>query len=226
MLRVATYNTHDCIGTDGKYSPERIAEVILEIHADIVALQEITLDHAGDLVNHLEKTTGMLTVDGTIFARGVGRYGNVLLSRYDIREERLHDLSFSGCEPRGVIDTVLMIDGYALRVLATHLGLTTPERTDQLRRLSDLLASDQHPSVLLGDFNVWLTRRPFEDLRKLGFMDTGVRTFPTWFFPMLPLDRIFVRHPGVIRCCLRHDSPNSRIASDHFPLVVDMEIAE
>jgi hypothetical protein len=26
-------------------------------------------------------------VDGTIFGRGVGRYGNVLLSRYGIREQ-------------------------------------------------------------------------------------------------------------------------------------------
>lgn len=120
MLRVATYNTHDCIGRDGKYSPERIADVILEIRADVVALQEITLDHAGDLVNHLEKTTGMLTVDGTIFAGGVGRYGNVLLSRYGIREQRLHDLSFSGCEPRGVIETCC----YRLRSCRFELCLT------------------------------------------------------------------------------------------------------
>lgn len=223
---MATYNTHDCIGRDGEYSPERIADVILEMQVDVVALQEITLDHAGDLAAHLEKTTGMLIVDGTIFGRGVGRYGNVLLSRYGIREQRLHDLSYSGREPRGVIDTVLVIDGNPLRVLATHLGLTTTERTVQFRWLASLLSDDTRPAVLLGDFNVWLSSRPFVELRNLGFIHTGIRTFPTWLFPMLPLDRILVRHPAVIQCCSRHDSPNSRIASDHFPLVVDMEIAE
>jgi endonuclease/exonuclease/phosphatase family metal-dependent hydrolase len=225
-LRVATYNTHDCIGRDGNYAPERIADVILEMRVDVVALQEITLDHAGDLAAQLEKTTGMLTVDGTIFGRGVGRYGNVLLTRYSILEQVLHDLSYPGCEPRGVIDTVLVIDGNPLRVLATHLGLTTPERGVQLRRLADLLFDDQHPTVLLGDFNVWLTRRPFVELRNLGFTYTEIRTFPTWPFPVLPLDRIFVRAPAVIRSCSRHDSPKSWIASDHFPVVADMEIAE
>lgn len=222
---MATYNTHDCIGRDGKYSAERIADVILEMRVDVVALQEITLDHAGSLAALLEKTTGMLTVDGTIFGRGVGRYGNVLLSRYDIREQILHDLSYPGCEPRGAIDTVLLIDGNPLRVLATHLGLTTPERSDQLRRLADLLRDDLHPTVLLGDFNVWFSRRPFVELRNLGFLYTDIRTFPTWLFPMLPLDRIFVRAPAVIKSCSRHDSPNSWIASDHFPVVADMEIA-
>jgi endonuclease/exonuclease/phosphatase family metal-dependent hydrolase len=107
-LRVATYNTHVCIGRDGKYSPARIADVILEMRVDVIALQQITLDHAGDLVAHLEKTTGMFTLDGTIFGRDVGRYGNVLLSRYAIREQMLHDLSYPECEPRGVIDTVLV----------------------------------------------------------------------------------------------------------------------
>ena len=35
MLRVATYNIHDCIGRDGKYSPERIADVILEMRVGL-----------------------------------------------------------------------------------------------------------------------------------------------------------------------------------------------
>jgi endonuclease/exonuclease/phosphatase family metal-dependent hydrolase len=194
------------------------------MQVDIVALQEITLDHPGELVNQLEKSTGMFAVDGTIFDRGVGRYGNVLLSRYGVLEQRLHDLSYYGSEPRGVIDTVLVIDGNPLRVLATHLGLTSPERIDQIRRLADLLSDDLHPTVLLGDFNVWLIMRPFAELRNLGFMYTGIRTFPTWPFPVLALDRIFVRAPVVIKTCSRHRSPNSSIASDHYPVVADMQI--
>ena len=208
------------------YSPKRVADVILEMQVDVVALQEITLDYPGKLVNQLEQTTGMLAVDGTIFDRGVGRYGNVLLSRYGVLEQRLHDLSCSGSEPRGVIDTVLLIDGHPLRVLATHLGLTSPERIDQIRRLAGLISDDLRPTVLLGDFNVWFIMRPFAELRNLGFMYTGIRTFPTWPFPVLALDRIFVRAPVVIKRCSRHHSPNSSIASDHFPVVADMEITK
>jgi endonuclease/exonuclease/phosphatase family metal-dependent hydrolase len=37
-LTVATYNIHDAVGGDGKFSPERIVAVLAEIDADIVAL--------------------------------------------------------------------------------------------------------------------------------------------------------------------------------------------
>jgi endonuclease/exonuclease/phosphatase family metal-dependent hydrolase len=41
-LRVATYNVHECVGRDGRHDPERVARVIDELDADIVALQEFT----------------------------------------------------------------------------------------------------------------------------------------------------------------------------------------
>ncbi len=39
-LSVATYNVHACVGTDGRYDPDRVAAVIAELDADIVAVQE------------------------------------------------------------------------------------------------------------------------------------------------------------------------------------------
>src|SRR6201986_4837558 len=39
--RIMTYNIHRCVGTDGKLSPARIADVIATCEADIVALQEV-----------------------------------------------------------------------------------------------------------------------------------------------------------------------------------------
>ena len=41
-LRVATYNVHACVGTDGRHDPDRVASVITELDADIVALQEFS----------------------------------------------------------------------------------------------------------------------------------------------------------------------------------------
>ena len=41
QIRVATYNVHKCRGLDGRTRPERIAHVISQLDADIVALQEI-----------------------------------------------------------------------------------------------------------------------------------------------------------------------------------------
>ena len=41
LLRVATYNVHRCRGLDGRTRPERIAEVLEGISADVIALQEV-----------------------------------------------------------------------------------------------------------------------------------------------------------------------------------------
>ena len=40
-LRVATYNIHRCRGLDRRTIPSRIADVLAEIDADVVALQEV-----------------------------------------------------------------------------------------------------------------------------------------------------------------------------------------
>ena len=40
-FRVVTYNVHKCRGLDRRVRPARIAEVLREINADIIALQEV-----------------------------------------------------------------------------------------------------------------------------------------------------------------------------------------
>ncbi|MGD8906982.1 MAG: hypothetical protein PVG58_08825, partial [Gammaproteobacteria bacterium] len=40
-LRVATWNVHSCIGTDGRHSPDRVRRLTRSMEADIVALQEV-----------------------------------------------------------------------------------------------------------------------------------------------------------------------------------------
>ncbi len=224
MFRVATYNAHDCIGRDGVYSPARIAQIVVAMDADIVALQEITLDHAGDVVASLESITGMQAIDGTLFERGLGRYGNLLLTRHPVARQDLHDLSFPDREPRGVLDAVLDIGHRPCRVLATHLGLRWQERREQIGRVATLLAGDTAPTVLMGDFNVWFGSNAFEPLIDAGFLQRAVRSYPTWGRPLLALDRVFVRSPLLARRYWRFDAAPAAIASDHFPLVVDVDI--
>src|SRR4051812_1207884 len=40
-IRIATYNIHRCRGMDRRVSPERIVEVLRDIDADVIALQEV-----------------------------------------------------------------------------------------------------------------------------------------------------------------------------------------
>src|SRR5687768_18236238 len=53
-LRVTTYNIHKCRGLDRRVRPMRIAEVLKEIDADVVALQEVVgMDHTSHELNQV-----------------------------------------------------------------------------------------------------------------------------------------------------------------------------
>lgn len=45
-IRIATYNIHKCVGIDRRISVERIARVVRELDADIVALQEVVIERS------------------------------------------------------------------------------------------------------------------------------------------------------------------------------------
>jgi endonuclease/exonuclease/phosphatase family metal-dependent hydrolase len=223
-MRVATYNVHDCIGRDGRYDPERIAALMVEFDADLIALQEVTQDDAGELVELFESTTAMQALDGSLFERGLGRYGNLILARDPVVESRLHDLSCAGREPRACIDLLLDLGGLALRLIATHLGLRSRERLAQLARLADLAAATGEACLLMGDFNLWWHRRALRPLAEQGFVEQPVRSFPTRPGPLVALDRILARPPVTIERCWRYDNPRSRLASDHFPVLADLRL--
>lgn len=223
MLRVATFNVHDCIGRDGRHDVHRTAAVLAELEADVLALQEVTVDDAGQLAQVFAATTAMQVIDGSLFGRGAGRYGNLLLTRYPVREMRLHDLSVAGREPRGFIQADLDCGGSKLTVFATHLGLGWRERRVQVCRLAQLTSDVRGPCVILGDLNSWMGAWGFRPLRPAGFAGPAIRSFPTWPGPLLALDRILVRPPATIKRCWRHDGGMARMASDHFPVVADIQ---
>lgn len=225
-MRIATYNVHDCVGRDGRFDPSRIAAVLAELDADLIALQEVTLDHAGDLIGQFEAATGMQAHDGSLFDRGVGRYGNVALTRYPVVASRLHDLAYPGREPRGLLELQLLAGDSPFRVGVTHLGLNPRERRHQLRQVVGMFDGEAGGAVLLGDFNVWWPTRAPAGLTVRGFTGNPVRSFPSWPVPVVALDRVFARAPLRIRRSWRHVSPVARIASDHYPVVADIDLSE
>ena len=221
MLRVATYNVHDCVGRDQRFDPARIAGILTDIDADLIALQEVTQDLGGDLLRQFESATGLSAIDGSLFERGVGRYGNLLLTRLRPLRTRLHDLSQGDREPRGAVEVLLEHAGERLGVFATHLGLRRRERAEQLALLARRIGNTPAAAMLLGDLNLWSGVAMPASLAAMGFRQRFVRSFPTWPAPVAALDRILVRQPLVISACWRHESAPAPVASDHFPLVAE-----
>ena len=225
-MRIATYNIHDCIGRDRKYNPKRIIGVFAEIEADLIAVQEVILDHDGELVERLEQETEMFAVDGTLFDRGIGRYGNLILVKQALSRSTIHDLSVPGRERRGCVEITL--DGGTipdLTVFATHLGLRRGERRHQVAELTAMAGTVNTPMVMLGDFNCWHTWPVLKPLTRLGFHQCSVRSFPAWPWPVVALDRILVSAGIHVDRCWTHRTALSRAASDHLPVIAEIHPA-
>lgn len=221
-VKVVSYNVHLAIGRDGRYLPERILEVLQEIDADVVALQEAQLGAGGfDLLAFLADACGYEAIAGpTLQHPKHGAYGNALLVRHPVRTVRRIDLSVPRREPRGALDAELDCDDRPLRVIATHLGLLPKERRTQIKRLLRAFEEDESmTTVLLGDLNEWfLWGRPLRWLQTYFKETPAPATFPSGR-PLFALDRIWVRPRWLLREVHVHRTPLSRVASDHLPLV-------
>ena len=228
---VASYNIHQCLGTDGRRDPGRISRVILELDAQVIGLQEVNSKSGGGSeeaqMDYLAQATGLKAVLGPTMRRGDSHYGNVLLSSYPIAEIRHLDLSVPGREPRGAIDARLDIQGQAVRVIVTHLGLTASERRHQVARLKHVLGEErEQPLILLGDTNEWFPlSRAIRILQRCLGETPAKPTFPAWF-PLLALDRIWVRPRGALEAVRVNKSPLARTASDHLPLKVTVALGQ
>jgi endonuclease/exonuclease/phosphatase family metal-dependent hydrolase len=224
-IKLATYNIHACIGTDGCFDPDRIVKVLLQMDADVVALQEVEHHRVGnlDLLEYLAAQTGLKAIAGPTLLRDSRHYGNALLTRLPVISLKQIDLSMPGREARGALDVIFDFDGQRLQVIATHLGLNPHERRRQVRQLLSILAaSPADVSVLMGDLNEWfLWGRILRWLRSHFSETPHIATFPS-AWPILALDRIWGNPRGVLDKIASHRSPLARVASDHLPLTVQL----
>ena len=218
---IATWNVHGGVGTDRRYHPARIAQVVDEMRADIVALQEVgSRASAENLLAVLVRETGFHAVDGWTLKRNGSDFGNAVLSRFPIVDTSRLDLTCPGCEPRGAVDVVIGVPEGPLRVIATHLGLRPRERRDQVKRLLAALEREKPlPTVLTGDVNEWyLWGRPLRWLHRHFKQTPAPATFPAWR-PVFALDRLWTEPARLLAGLRVHATPLSRTASDHLPLV-------
>src|SRR5438034_8896172 len=87
-IRIVTYNIHKCRGLDRRVSPARIVEVLREVDADVIALQEV-LSIQGevsedDQAHFIAREMGMDYRLGENRRLHGGAYGNVVLSRLPV----------------------------------------------------------------------------------------------------------------------------------------------
>jgi endonuclease/exonuclease/phosphatase family metal-dependent hydrolase len=222
LLRVATYNIHRARGLDGQVSLRRIAEVLQQVDADVVGVQEIYETQAQNLGRDL----GMQHVTGVTVRCSDGAYGNAILTRLPLQGMATFDLSVHTREARGGIRVDLGFSQQTVHIFNVHLGLRRHERSEQVKRLVErhILWDDRTgPRIVIGDLNEWFPGRVGRALRRELTSLRRRRTHPA-FLPLWALDRIYWDH-GVRGESLRvHRTRLSRVASDHLPLVASLRI--
>ena len=233
-VRVATYNIHRSRGLDRRTRPDRIAQVLAAIAPDVVALQEVIgpgpsgADHAAEIGAALGM--GGIMAPTREFRRH--QFGNLVLSRFPIREHTEIDLSWKTCEPRNTQRVAIDLgEGRILQVYNVHLGTALLERRHQAPRLASWIHDRRvpGPKIVLGDFNEW-GRGLVADVLAARLQSVDLfastkrrRTYPG-FFPILHLDHIYFEGEIEVR---RVELPRTRlslIASDHLPLVADIRV--
>ena len=226
-IRIATWNMHSGVGIDGRFAPQRTARVIAELGADIVALQEFGSHRTGfDMRAHLEDATGWPALVMATCTDRYGEFGNAILTRLPVVSSVCRPLDVGRREPRNAIDVIVDCGGAHLRVIATHLGLRRHERRAQNAYLHDLVTrGEMRPVVLLGDFNMWRTRGGgLAGFPSGSHRVHAPRTFPAPF-PIAALDRILVSPMSACIDLHAHRSRAARVASDHLPLVAEIEMS-
>jgi endonuclease/exonuclease/phosphatase family metal-dependent hydrolase len=228
-LRLVSWNVHGCVGVDRRFDPGRVTRALGALGPDVALLQEVgdvrgvhpPIDQAREIAGAL----GLGCAVGITLSHGPFGYGNATLSRFPVLDSDVYDLSVRGREPRVCLRVVVGSETVRLTTLNVHLGLGPSERRRQLRFLLDgPLDGERGPLAIGGDFNDF---PPGPVSRTLGrfMLDAGAqkgRTFPSWR-PLLRLDRMYVSGLRVDRAC-PDGSALSRVASDHLPLVVDVEV--
>ena len=221
-LRIASYNIRKAIGLDRKRDPGRILDVINNLDADLVALQEAdrrlgsrraALPH--DMIAH---HTDFEVVPVATNDISVGWHGNAILRRKTVPVSSPVRLDLPGLEPRGAVRVRIELER-PIDVIATHLGLARRHRKAQLRKLRGALDEDA-TAIVLGDFNEWSPTRGLEALDGLHIHAPGTTYHAAR--PVAALDRIAVTPDIKVRDAGVSQTRLSRRASDHLPIWADV----
>lgn len=231
QIKFASYNIHKAVGLDRRRDHERILRVLLEIDADVVALQEVDRRFGQRMavlpLDAIHAATDYVPVPLSMKPHSLGWHGNALLVRRGIELIEAAPVPLPMLEPRGAIRADLRVEGHRVRAFGMHLDLSGLRRRHQIRSvLSHCITCRDHlPTVIMGDFNEWSQRggslREFDD--NVWQVLTPGRSFPSRR-PMASLDRIIVSSEWAVLGTNVHHSPLSATGSDHLPVFARLKL--
>lgn len=227
-----SYNIRNGIGMDNRSELQRVADVLNECKADVVALQEIDSMTARsgnrDVLGELASLTGMVPLYAPAIRFDGGKYGvGILCRRAPLSVRRI---PLPGPEEQRTL-IAAEFDDYVFA--CTHLSLREEGRMQSLPLFADVAKHfPKKPFFLAGDFNAEPGEPFMEELSQTFdiLTDTTRRTYPA-DNPDITIDYI-VSYKGADASRFKATQESfleetSRelisVASDHRPVVVTLK---
>ena len=238
VIRVAVYNTHWCTGVDGVLSPQRIAEVLKGLDADVIALNEIDrhYDSRSDYEDQLQIIADTLEMNykfqkttwkSPIPASGnkPREFGHAILSKQpiDFLDDRIFD-AYSN-HYHGLLETKIEIKGKPILFYVTHLDVDPTNLHEQAVQLKEWMRERDGTKIIMGDFNA-TPENPSIEYIKNGMVDALESQQDAFTFksndPTMRIDYIL----GSEDVEFANSNVIKTLASDHFPIVTEIKIKE
>lgn len=226
-LRLLSYNVRSL-----RDDPIALARVIRSAQPHVVCIQEAPRflrwrSKCAELARH----SGLVVVGG-----GRAAAANLILSTLSVDVERTVDVLFTRdpkLHQRGTAIALLRLAGHRFAVAGTHLDLVEAPRrrhVGELHRALDEAVPADVPTLVVGDMNddpgsaVWteLTGSRVDAWAQAGRgpgLTASVRE------PRRRIDAVFVDPRLTVGSATVLDQPDVQVASDHKPLLVEIELA-
>ena len=228
-----SYNIHHAEGVDGKLDVPRIAQVILSVDPDLVALQEVDKNtiRTGKVNQDIElsRLTKMNCVFGSNITFQGGQYGNAILSKFPIIKNKNFLLpNVDSGEQRGLLQSQIQISNKEnVLFFSTHLDhrRSDTERLASAKAINQIISLDnKSPAILAGDFNDVPDSPTLNELGKVWLRTNKkiLRTIPA-SKPSRQIDYIFVQ-PKERWKIIESQILDEDIASDHRAIFSIIEL--
>ncbi len=225
-IRLMSYNIRNARGMDEKVDYDRIANVILKVSPDVIALQEldsVTVRYKKvDALAVLAEKTKMYSVYGASIDYDGGKYGIGVMSK-----EKPLSWKRIPLPGREEARSLLIVEFKNYIFCCTHLSLTADDRLESSKIINKESLSFKKPAFLAGDFNAKPESHEVTELSELwkALSDMKQFTIPP-DKPNRTIDYIFgLKSENKTYSVLQRKVMDEPVASDHLPLFVDVRLS-
>jgi endonuclease/exonuclease/phosphatase family metal-dependent hydrolase len=225
-VRLLTYNVRSL-----RDDAAAVSRVIRDAHPDVACIQE-----APRFLRWRSKCAALARrADMVVVTGGRDAGANLVLSTLAVDVVATRDVLLSknrGYHQRGVAMAVLRLQGVQFGVAGTHLdGQSQPHQIAEVHRALDAFVPSDVPSIVAGDINASPDMPGWRELAARGcdaFAVAGTGDGYTSNVTALTrrIDGIFPGLGIAVRTAEVIDTPDVRIASDHLPVLAELDLPD